>query len=255
MWEPLAAPARAPAWLQRLNPRARLLAALGLALTVAGLRQPGALILALAFALGLAAAARVRWRALARRLLPLELLLALLAASAMLSLAGEPWLVLGTLELSRPGMELALTLLLRVNAMIIALLGLLGTLAPGELAHALASLRLPRRLVTLMVLTLRQIDLLALESRRLRRAMRARAFIARPNRHGWNSLGWLIGMLLVRALQRAQRLDAAMRCRGFQGHFYHPDPAPWDRHHSLASVALGLLLLALLALEHLGHGL
>jgi cobalt/nickel transport system permease protein len=47
--------------------------------------------------------------------------------------------------------------------------------------------------------------------------MTARAFRPRTDRHTWRSLGWLVGMLLVRSFERAERVLGAMKCRGFTG--------------------------------------
>jgi cobalt/nickel transport system permease protein len=238
--------------LQRLDARARLIMALGFAFVVLSLQRPLALGAAVMLAVMLIALAKFDKRVLVQRLLPLELLLGLLAISLVLSVPGEPWLTLGTLQLSMPGLQQAIALLLRVHAIVIALLALLGGLEPARLAHALAALRLPERLVTLLLLTLRQIDLLGLEYRRLRAAMRSRAFVPKANLHSWRSLGWLMGMLLVRALGRARRLDAAMRCRGFRGRFVRFDPPPWHPGEILAGVIFGVVLIALLWLDGLG---
>jgi cobalt/nickel transport system permease protein len=50
--------------------------------------------------------------------------------------------------------------------------------------------------------------------------MHARGFRLRSDRHSYHSIGNLLGMLLVRSFHRAQQIEAAMRCRGYQGHFY-----------------------------------
>ncbi|MBK1649768.1 cobalt ECF transporter T component CbiQ [Rhabdochromatium marinum] len=238
--------------LQSLNVRVRLVAAVCFAVVVLSLKHPATLTVALTVALLVVASSGLSWRVLLRRLLALQLLLVLLALSLLLSTPGDPLVVLGPLTLSQSGGELALVLVLRAHAILIALLGLLGTLDPVTFAHGLASLRLPQRLVTLLLITVRQIDLLLLEYQRLRRAMRARAFVPQASRHGWRSLGWLIGMVLVRALARARRLDAAMRCRGFRGQFCRLDPPPWRALDTLASLLFGLMLIALLWFDSSG---
>ena len=116
------------------------------------------------------------------------------------------------------------------------------------LGHALARLGLPVRFVALFLFTARYIDVLNREYARLRLAMRARGFRPRASLHCWRSLGHLIGMLLVGSLERAERIHAAMRLRGFDGRFHLLD------EHRLgrldwgfgAAVAAALALLALL---------
>lgn len=74
--------------------------------------------------------------------------------------------------------------------------------------------------------TIRYIDLLRREYLRLHVAMRARAFVARNNRHSWRSFGYLLGMLLVRSHDRSERILWAMKCRAYHGHMHFGSPAP-----------------------------
>ena len=67
-----------PSYLARIDPRARIAAAVILALVVAVARSVPAMALALAAAAGLVALARISPGDLFRRLLPLEILLAVL---------------------------------------------------------------------------------------------------------------------------------------------------------------------------------
>lgn len=240
--------------LSYFDPRLRLISALGFALVTVALASPVALAASLAIALGLVSLSELSFRRLAARLLPLEALLAALVISLAFSVPGEPWLHLGSATVSVEGLTLALIIALRVNAVFIALLALFSGLQPTALAHALAALRLSPRLVNLMLLTVRQIDLLLLEFDRLRRAMRARAFAPRANLHTWRSLSWLIGMLLVRSFSRARRLDAAMRCRCFRGRFYPLDDPVWQGRDTLAAFAWGILLGLLILLGWHGGG-
>ena len=51
----------------------------------------------------------------------------------------------------------------------------------------------------------------------MRRAMRVRGFVANNSRHTYRTFGFATGMLLVRALDRSERMLLAMKCRGFNG--------------------------------------
>lgn len=241
----------AAAWLAGRDPRLRVLAALGFALVVVSLTRPMALLPALAAALSLALAARVGGGALLRRLLALEGLMLALVLTLPFTVPGEALVHWGPLSASREGLTLALTILARATAVALALMALLGTLEPVVLGHALARLGVPPRLVHLFLFTLRHIHGLHGEYARLRQAMRARAFTPRSDRHTWNSLGWLVGMLLVRSLERSRRTLAAMRCRGFQGRLYLLDDLAWSAADTWLGAGLALALGALLALEHL----
>lgn len=220
--------------------RLRLLAALALAITLSQLQRPAVAAVALALLTSLALLDRMpaaHWR----RLLHVEGFVLLLAISLPLTLPGPALLHLGPLPLSAEGFARAGLLALRITGAALALLWLLGSTDPMRLGGALRALRVPERLVRLFLMTMRHTTLIGAEARRLQEAMRARSFRPRSNRHGWRSLGNLLGMLLVRALDRANRIEEAMRCRGDAGRFPGSDlPHPAGRDW----LAFGLLLAA-----------
>ncbi|RWR51344.1 cobalt ECF transporter T component CbiQ [Sinirhodobacter ferrireducens] len=227
--------------------RLRLLAAVLLVLAASQLAHLGPALAALALALILALAARPD-RALWRRLRHVEGFVALLLLTLPFAVPGAPLLTLGPLSASLEGLARAALLAAKVTTAALVLLALLGTVEPIRLGAALHALRLPEPLVRLFVLTLRYLGLIGDEARRLREAMRARAFRARTDRHTWRSFGNLIGMLLVRALDRARRVEEAMRLRGFSGRFPHaalaaPTARDWTGFALLTGLAAAALLL------------
>lgn len=227
--------------------RLRLLAAVLLVLAASQLAHLGPALAALALALILALAARPD-RALWRRLRHVEGFVALLLLTLPVAVPGAPLLTLGPLSASLEGLARAALLAAKVTTAALVLLALLGTVEPIRLGAALHALRLPEPLVRLFVLTLRYLGLIGDEARRLREAMRARAFRARTDRHTWRSFGNLIGMLLVRALDRARRIEEAMRLRGFSGRFPHaalaaPTARDWTGFALLTGLAAAALLL------------
>ena len=77
----------------------------------------------------------------------------------------------------------------------------------------------PQKLVQLFLFTVRYISVFEREYDQLQRAMTIRAFEPRLNLHTLHSYGNLVGMLLVGALDRSERVNQAMKCRGFSGRF------------------------------------
>jgi cobalt/nickel transport system permease protein len=236
-----------PDRLAFLDPRARLIVAVLFALAVVSLSALDVAFVALLVGVALAwlggvSVARLRY------LLPLELLMLVLLLTLPLSLPGRPLLVLGPIVVSAEGLALAGLILLRANAVVLGLFGLVGAIGSSQTVHALAQLGVPAKLCQLSLLTLRQIALVGDEYQRMRSAMRARAFVARTDRHSWRVLGWLIGMLLVRSLERGRRVSEAMRCRGFAGSWPLLRGRSWQFADSLflalgAAACFGLLLL------------
>lgn len=226
--------------------RLRLVAALGVVASISALRTlpvaaaTGAAILGLALAAG--------WRRPAwRRLLHVEAFLLLLFLTLPFTMAGTPLFSLGPLAASAEGVARAALVAAKTSACVMVLMLLLGDIEPARLGAALRALHVPERLVRLFVMTVRYADLIREEAARLHEAMRARAFRARSSRHTWRSYGNLVGMLLVRALERARRVEEAMLCRGLSRQFpYRAAPAPslrdWAGFGLLAGAALAALL-------------
>lgn len=238
--EPAAAPT---ALISRLDPRTRVLAAAlfaGTVVTAHGIAADGA---AVAVALALAGLARLPLRQAGRRLLALEGFMLVTVASLPFTVAGTPLLSVGGMAASAEGMERAGSVMLKASAVMLAVQALLATLEMGSLGHALARLGLPTRLVSLLLFTVRYVEVLHQEYGRLRLAMRARAFRPRTGWHTWRSFGWLVGMLLVMSVERAQRIHAAMRLRAFTGHFHMLD----DQRAGALDWGFGALHLASLA--------
>ncbi|MCL6416635.1 cobalt ECF transporter T component CbiQ [Aestuariirhabdus sp. Z084] len=236
-------------WLAKRDPRARLLIAAASAIAVVSLQHPTTLLCSLLLALSLALGSGLSLSLLMRRLLALEAFMLILLVMLPLSMPGDPWLQIGPFHVSDAGLERALVIVLKANTVVIGLLTLVGTLEPVVLGHALARLRVPDKLVHLLLFTVRYIDLLAEEYQRLHTAMRARGFAPGNNRHTWRSYGSLIGMLLVRSLERSQRILIAMKCRGFNNRLFLVDSRHWHPTDTRFMVLSAIPLITLLGLE------
>ncbi len=200
-----------PSYLAQIDPRARIAAAVVLVLVVAVAKSVPAMALAMAAAAGLVVMARISPSGLFRRLLPLEILLAVL----MIVL---PWPAY-----NHEGIVLATVVALKANAVVLAVTALIGTMDAVTLGHALAHFHVPQKLTQLMLFMVRYFDVLAREYARLRAAMRVRCFRPAMNGHSYRTFGYLVGMLLVRSFDRSERVLAAMKCRGFCGRYYMLD--------------------------------
>jgi cobalt/nickel transport system permease protein len=98
-----------------------------------------------------------------------------------------------------------------------AALLLVATTGFDRVAAALRRLGAPRALVVQLLFTWRYLFVLGGEAARM---LRARDLRAPGSRRLPLALGaQLVGVLLLRALERAQRVHAAMICRGFDGTF------------------------------------
>ena len=128
-------------------------------------------------------------------------------------------------------------------------MALIATAPIVTLGQALRRLRLPDKLCHLLLFTYRYIYVFEQEYRRLVLAMKIRGFRPRTNLHTYRSYAYLAAMLLVRSFDRAERVFAAMRCRGFQGTFYSLRTFTWQRRDGIFLAGSLLILAALLCLE------
>lgn len=230
-------------WLGQVDPRSRIVAAAVFSVVAAAAARPAALLMALACSLAMVAASGMGWRVALGRLLPLNAFLLLVAAVVSLGVPGQPLAAWGSWAISREGLCVALAVVLKANAIVLSLAGLVGALDLPTVGHALHHLRVPDKLVHLMLFTVRYLAVLEMEYRRLAAAMKVRGFRPGMNRHTWRTYGYLVGMLLVRSLDRAERVAAAMKCRGFRGRFHLLDHFALTR----ADAAFALFLLAAVA--------
>lgn len=86
---------------------------------------------------------------------------------------------------------------------------------PYHFIHAMGRLGLPQRLVAMLSLALRYLQLLVEEATRMNRARYCRSGGGGASlRERFKTTGQMVGSLFLRTLDRADRVQVAMRCRG-----------------------------------------
>jgi len=231
--------------IDRVDPRLRLVAAVAVSVLVVLADEFPVLATALAAAVAGVLFSSVSWRVALGRLLPLNVILLLLVLLLPLTTEGTAAVVVGPLAFSQEGLRAGAAIALKGNTIVLTLLALLGSMDAVTLGHALSHLRVPDKLTHLLLFTVRYLDVLHREYLRLRAAMKVRGFRPRMDRHTYRSYGYLVGMLLVHSFDRSERIAAAMKCRGFRGHFYMLDHFAFSRRDVPFCVA-SLALLSLL---------
>ncbi|UCG32586.1 MAG: cobalt ECF transporter T component CbiQ [Phycisphaerales bacterium] len=151
-----------------------------------------------------------RMRAVLGFILVFTLLLALTAD-------GGPTLRLGPLAVSGRALTLAALIGCKVTAIALLAAALVASTPFAELCHSLRRVGCPARLVQIILLTYRMNFALAGETESVRYALAARNFRWRATRRGLSTVGTVVGSVLVRSLDRADRLYNAMLARGYEG--------------------------------------
>lgn len=235
--------------LEGLDPRTRLIASLLFSLLIAAASSLptliASLVVALAAAVWTGAFAQGGWK----RLVPVNLLVLLLLLLLPCSGGATTVLSIGPIAVAQEGLVQAVHIGLKANAIVVGVLVLLAGLEIAAIGHALGHLGVPQKLTHLLLFTVRYLNVLHREYVRLRAAMKTRGFRPQANWHTYRTVGYLVGMLLVRSLDRAERIVAAMKCRGFCGRFYLLDHFAFSIRDAWFSAFFLLVLFFLAVLE------
>lgn len=233
----------------RLDPRVKLVSAFAFAVVTAVCQGFSALTLALLVGITASAAARIPAGQQARSLLPVNLMVGFLWLFLPFTHAGDPMGRLGPLIFYREGVMLALRITLKSNAIILVLTTLVAGTPVFTLGHAMDALHLPQKLVHLFFFTYRYIHVIYREYARLLNAMKIRGFQPGTDLHTYRTYAYLVGMLLVKSSDRAERVRRAMICRGFHGRLYSLTTFSLQRRDLLSAAVMAAILLAMEVLE------
>ncbi|UCG79742.1 MAG: cobalt ECF transporter T component CbiQ [Desulfobacterales bacterium] len=207
-------------FVQRLDPRVKIVAVFLFSVVVAVSNRFEVLLLGLAVGLCIMLLARVPMRQLVRRLIPVNAFVLFLWIFLPFTLKGEPFFSIGPLVGSHEGVLYATRISIKSNAIMLVLIALVASTSILTLGHAMHELRVPQKIVHLFFFTYRYIHVIYREYLRSVNAMKVRGFRPRTNMHTYKTFAYLVGMLVVRSSDRAQRVHNAMLCRGFRGKLY-----------------------------------
>jgi cobalt/nickel transport system permease protein len=146
------------------------------------------------------------------------------------------------------------TLVIRTWISVQGFLLLAATTPPEDLFWSLQALRFPKLLASIILFSNRYLTVLSDEGARMVRARRARSAGPQstvPMGLRVRSTGGLIGSLFLRALERSERVYAAMLSRGYDGQVRAFRSHRWWWRDS-AALSLHLLILSLLVLAAYG---
>ncbi len=205
-----------------IDPRVRVLTAAFFAITVVSLGNLFALGVALIIAILVFDMTFYQggMKSALKKVLVMDGFILMVLVILPFSQPGTPLFHVGGWVASEEGLYKALAIAIKANAAVMVLLSHVGTLEATTLGHALHRLKCPSKFIHLLLFTVRYLSVLHEEYLRMRTAMRVRGFRPGTNLHTYRSFGYLLGMMLVRSLERSERIYEAMKCRGFRGAFF-----------------------------------
>lgn len=237
--------ARGVSLVHSLDPRFRLGVALLAAVCLSLLRSTEAACVALVLAVGLLALGQPPLGPVLRRILAVNIFIFFLWLTVPFCAGGDALVRWGEFGISRTGVALAALVTLKANAMLFFFVALVASMDSPTMGHALAHMRVPSKLVFLLVFTYRYVHVIVDEWSRLHLAARLRGFRPCTDWHSYRTIGNMLGMIFVGSLDRASRVYEAMLLRGFSGQFqsvaiFHARP------RDIAFALLALLGLAMI---------
>lgn len=215
--------------LSRLDPRVRVACVMSFAVFICLCQRPVVLVLALGASAILLGVSGIPVDRAFKRLAGLNIIMMLLIVTMPLFMPGKTGLQIGHLVWTVEGLRRALLIAGRANAVMFILIAFLGTMEAAYLGFALNGLGFPSKFAHLLLFMVRYIEVIHHEYHHLRDAMLLRAFRPRFDGITFRALGFLVGQLLVRSINRSERIMEAMKCRGFRGRFYVLAPCRIER--------------------------
>jgi cobalt/nickel transport system permease protein len=207
-------------FVHSLDPRVKIIVAILYSVVIAVSSNFLALLPALVVAVILIILAKLPIAKVFYRLLFVNGLILFLWFLLPFTLRGDTLFTVGPLVGTKEGVLYASQITVKSNAILLTTIALVATTPVFTLGHAMSKLCFPNKIVHLFLFTYRYIHVIFQEYHRLTNAMRIRGFMPRTNIHTYKSYAYLVGMLLVRSYDRAERIHKAMLCRGFTGKYY-----------------------------------
>ncbi|MBE9581583.1 MAG: cobalt ECF transporter T component CbiQ [Proteobacteria bacterium] len=235
--------------IRRLDPRVKIVVVFLFSVAVAVSNRFVVLMLALGLGLCIVLAARLPIKQLVRRLVPVNMFIILLWFFLPFTFEGEPLFSVGPLVGTHEGVLSAARISIKSNAIMVMLIALVASTSILTLGHAMHELRVPKKIVHLFFFTYRYIHVIHREYLRLVSAMKVRGFRPGTNVHTYKTFAYLVGMLLVRSSDRAERVHNAMLCRGFSGNLYSLSEFSLKTRDMISLILMLALILALGVLE------
>lgn len=120
------------------------------------------------------------------------------------------------IQLNQQGITLAWLISLKMNILLGSVWLLLWQITDTILLHTINSLPLPKKLSYLFILTLRYISLFSTTYQQLHRAMLARGYQPKFNFRTFIVIIQQVTLLLVKALDKVEKSEMALKSRGFK---------------------------------------
>lgn len=226
-------------FFHKLDPRIKFLIILPTVFLMANMKSLENSLMALIICATFIIFTKIPFKKLLNRLLTVNAFILLLWFFLPFGMEGEIIFKLGPYFATKEGFHRVTLITLKSNAIVIMTIALLGTSQVFSLAHALEYFKVPKKLILLFFFFYRYISVIHDEYIKMKKTLLIRCFKPSTNLHTYRTLGYFIGMLIIKSFDRSQRIYNAMLCRGFKDKF------PLIDHFKIreSDVAFGILVI------------
>ncbi|MCP3876460.1 MAG: cobalt ECF transporter T component CbiQ [Desulfobacteraceae bacterium] len=236
-------------FIHSLDPKIRILSASVLSIAAALCDRLDLAVVYFSMSIFLSLLAQLKFSDVMKRLKPLFWFLLMIWIILPITFEGNILYQYSFIKITSPGILLCSKITLKSITILLIFTALIATMTIASLGTGLHRLRIPDKMVFLLLMSYRYIAVIEKEYTRLLRAAKFRGFVARTNLHSYKTFAYLAGMLFVRASLRAQRVHQAMLCRGFNQKFHSLDVYPPNRLNSIFLLGMVVTSLSLIILE------
>jgi len=132
----------------------------------------------------------------------------------------------------------ALLIFLRANLILSANLLLITPHGKMGIYYGFCGLRFPDKFTVLLFFVIKYIEILGAEYKKMRDSLKIRCFNPKTNLFTYKTVGYLVGMLFIKSMEKAKSLHHAMILRGFKGKLYPFNTHPLTASDTLLAVVL-----------------
>jgi len=136
-----------------------------------------------------------------------------------LSVPGNEIVRFHCFRISYEGVRYGFLISIKAISAVLLIFPMMGTMPFPITIKTLERLKIPKRMVQLIMFTYRYIFLFIDEAQKMFVAMQSRGFKKKTNLHTFRTIGKLVGMLFVRSYERTEGIYQAMISRGYNGDF------------------------------------
>lgn len=227
------------------DPRVKLVSFSFLIFSLALLPGPFSASLGLVAAIILVIVSRIPFTFVLKQLRWVTVFILFFLVIMPLTVPGKRIVGAGPVTISEEGLRLSFLIALRAVSICMIIFPMFGTTEFHRSLKALGKLKLPEKLIQLIMFTYRYIFVLLEELRRMSTAARARLFKKGTNVHTLKVAGNLTGMLFIRGFERTEHIYNAMASRGYKGKLKNQDEFRLAKSDFLKAFCVITLALAL----------